>query len=91
MENNNDMGGMKDLMSKMMGGNENTSIPMMDMMSKMMPQGINMMFSGIPEEKRAGFAIEMIENIVEKGSDGMPEKEKSEFVDKIIKRIKPEK
>ena len=87
-----DMSGMMDMMSKMMDGNENMGMPMMqDMMSKMMPQGITMMLARLPKEQRTELAIEMVEALVETGSEGLADEEKKEFIDKLIKKIKPEK
>jgi polyhydroxyalkanoate synthesis regulator phasin len=91
MGNNNDMSGMMDMMSKMMDGNENMGMPMMqDMMSKMMPQGITMMLSRLPKEQRIEFAENMVATLVEKGSEGLSEEEKKDFIEKLIKKIKPE-
>ncbi len=91
MENKSDMNGMMDMMGNMMGENESMGMPMMqEMMSKMMPQGITMMFSKLPKEQRTKFAESMVETIVENGSEGLSEEEKSEFIEALIKKIKPD-
>ncbi len=94
MGNNSDMGdmsGMMDMMSKMMGGDSNMGMPMMEeMMSKMVPQGITMMMSQLPKEQRIEAAENLVATIVEKGSEDMTDEEKKEFTEKLINKIKPE-
>ena len=90
-ENMGDMSGMMDMMSKMMDNEGNRGMPMMqDMMSKMMPQGITMVLSKLSKEQRTEFAETMITTLMEQASEGLSKEEKSNFIEKVIKRIKPD-
>jgi hypothetical protein len=89
-ENMGDMSGMMDMMSKMMNGKGDMGMPVMqDMMSKMMPQGITMMFSQLSKEQRVDLAEELVGTIVELGSEELSDDEKKEFIEKLVKKIKP--
>jgi len=81
-------GGMMGMMSQMMSGGQGKGMPMMPrMMTQMMPQCLNMMLPGVPKEERVDFVLNMITTLMEQGSAGMSEEEKSEFVAKILERV----
>ena len=77
-------GGMMGMMSQMMSGGQGKGTPMMP---RMMPQCLNMMLPGVPREERVDFVLNMITTLMEQGSAGMSEEEKSEFVAKILERV----
>jgi hypothetical protein len=56
-------------------------------MMQMMPHCLNMMLPGVPREERVDFVLNMITTLMEQGSAGMSEEEKSEFVAKILERV----
>ena len=84
-------GGMKGMMSKSMeGGHEmphmmHHMIP--HMMHHMMPHCLHMMFPGLPNEERAEFTLNMIDILMEHGTAGMTEEDKSEFIAKVLERV----
>jgi hypothetical protein len=81
-------GGMMGMMSQMMSGGQRKGTPMMPhMMTQIMPQCLNMMLPGVPQEERVDFVLNMITTLMEQGSAGMSEEEKSEFVAKILERV----
>jgi hypothetical protein len=81
-------GGMMGMMSQMMSGGQGKGTPMMPhMMTQMMPHCLNMMLPGVPREERVDFVLNMITALMEQGSAGMSEEEKSEFVAKILERV----
>jgi hypothetical protein len=81
-------GGMMGMMSQMMSGGQGKGAPMMPrMMTQMMPHCLNMMLPGVPKEERVDFVLNMITTLMEQGSAGMSEEEKSEFVAKILERV----
>jgi hypothetical protein len=81
-------GGMMGMMSQMMGRGQGKGMPMMPhMMTHMMPHCLNMMLPGVPKEERVDFVLNMITALMEQGSAGMSEEEKSEFVAKILERV----
>jgi len=81
-------GGMMGMMSQMMSGGQGKGMPMMPhMMAHMMPHCLNMMLPGVPREERVDFVLNMITTLMEQGSAGMSEEEKSEFVAKILERV----
>jgi hypothetical protein len=81
-------GGMMGMMSQMMSGGQGKGTPMMPrMMTQMMPHCLNMMLPGVPREERVDFVLNMITTLMEQGSVGMSEEEKSEFVAKILERV----
>ncbi len=62
--------------------------PMMGhMMTQMMPGCVDMVLPGIPKEERAEFVLDMISRLVEKGTLGMSEEEKSSLVARVLERI----
>ena len=81
-------GGMMGMMSQMMSGGQGKGTPMMPrMMTQMMPQCLNMMLPGVPKEERVDFVLNMITALMEQGSAGMSEEEKSEFVAKVLEKV----
>ena len=80
--------GMMGMMSQMMAGGQGMGMPMMPhMMTQMMPHCLNMMLPGVPKEERVDFVLNMITTLMEQGSVGMSEEEKSEFVAKILEKV----
>lgn len=91
MDNNQNMGGMMDMMAQMMGGGSPHGTNMMkDMMEKMLPQGMTMILSQLSPEQRLEFAEKVVANLIEKGTEGMTKEQKEEFTDKLVKKIKPD-
>jgi tRNA A37 threonylcarbamoyltransferase TsaD len=84
------MGGMADMMSKMMGGSAKPGMPMMDMMSEMMPQGLSMMLSQLPKEQRVEFAKSLIETVVAKTCEGLTKEEREAFFADISLEDRPD-
>ena len=81
-------GGMMGMMSQMIGQGEKRGMPMMPhMMAQMMPQCLHMMLPGVPKEERVDFVLNMITALMEHGSAGMTEEEKSEFVAKVLEKV----
>jgi len=81
-------GGMMGMMSQMMSGGQGKGTPMMPrMMTQMMPHCLNMMLPGVPREERVDFVLNMITALMEQGSAGMSEEEKSEFVAKVLEKV----
>jgi len=75
-------------MMGMMSGGQRKGTPMMPrMMTQMMPHCLNMMLPGVPREERVDFVLNMMTTLMEQGSAGMSEEEKSEFVAKILERV----
>jgi hypothetical protein len=75
-------------MMGMMSGGQGRGMPMMPrMMTHMMPHCMHMMLPGVPKEDRVDFVLNMITTLMEQGSAGMSEEEKSEFVAKILERV----
>ena len=87
------MGGMAEMMSKMMGQAgpmaSEFGMPMMDMMSKMMPRGLAMMLGRLPKERRIEFAKEIVATIVEKGCEGLSKEERDKFFDDLVLELRP--
>jgi hypothetical protein len=84
---------MRDMMPKMMMGMmsrvKKTGKPMMgQMMPEMMPRCMGMVLPGMPKEKRVDFALKMITSLVEHASAGMSDKEKADFLTKIVEKVK---
>src|SRR5512136_1514064 len=70
------------------GGRHSDGPPMMGhMMTQMMPGCVDMMLPGIPKEERTEFVLQMISTLMEKGSVGMSEEEKSSLVARALERI----
>ena len=57
------------------------------MMTQMMPGCVDMMLPGLPKEERTEFVLEMISRLMEKGTAGMSEEEKSGLVARALERI----
>ena len=74
MGSGEDMGGMMEMMPKMM--------------MQMMPQCLKMMLPNIPKEKRIGFVMKMIDTLMEQGCVGLSNKEKKDFMGKITKKLR---
>ena len=72
------------MMSQMMGRGKDTGI---SMMAQMMPRCLNMMLPSVPKEERVDFVLNMITALMEQGSAGMSEEEKSEFVAKVLEKV----
>ena len=71
-----------------MGSFQGDQPPMMGrMMTQMMPGCVDMMLPSIPKEERSEFVLQMIGTLVEKGSVGMSEEEKSSLVARALERI----
>lgn len=80
--------GMMGMMSKMMGSCEEMDSTMMSqMMTETMPKCLDMMLPAIPKEERKGFVVKMVTILAEKGSVGMSDEEKKEFVAKIVESV----
>lgn len=71
-----------------MGGHHPDGPPMMGhMMTQMMPGCVDMMLPGMPKEERTEFVLDMISRLMEKGTAGMSEEEKSGLVARALERI----
>jgi len=71
-----------------MGGRHPNGPPMMGhMMTQMMPGCVDMMLPGMPKEERTEFVLQMISTLMEKGTEGMSEEEKSSLVARALERI----
>ncbi len=80
---------MAQMMSGMMGGDENTGRPMRGkMMLKMMPQCVEMVLPGTPREERKDFVLKMVSTLMEHGSVGMSEAEQGEFVAEVVEKVR---
>ena len=72
----------------MMGSCHGDGPPMMGrMMTQMMPGCVDMMLPGMPKEERTEFVLDMISRLMEKGTAGMSEEEKSGLVARALERI----
>ena len=58
------------------------------MMTEMIPQCLKMMLPDMPKEKRIDPVLNMVAIMVEQGSAGMSEKEKKDFLTKIVEKVK---
>ncbi len=85
------MGGGEDeggMMSKMMGGDQGTGMPMiLQMMMSMMPQCLKIMLPNMPKEKRIDFVLEIVATLMEHGCADMSNKEKADLVAKITEKV----
>ena len=71
-----------------MGGRHPEGSPMMGhMMTQMMPGCVDMMLPSMPKEERSEFVLQMISTLMEKGTAGMSEEEKSSLVARALERI----
>lgn len=83
------MGDMMPMMSKMMERCKQMGAQMMpEMMMEMMPKCLGMMLPNMPKEKRIAFTLNMVAILKEKGCGGMSEEEKTEFLAKVIEKVK---
>lgn len=83
-----DSGGMMGMMSQMMGGGQGMGMTMMPhMMTQMMPHCLNVMLPSIPKEERVDFVLNMITTLIEQGSVGMSEEERSEFIARVLEKV----
>lgn len=57
------------------------------MMTEMMPHCLEMMLPNMPKENRTDFMAKMVGVLVEKGTAGMSEEEKSECIGKIVEQV----
>jgi hypothetical protein len=81
--------GPMEMMSKMMEGGQEGEMPMMpQMMMEMMPHCIKMMLPDVPIEKRIDFVLTMVTTRMEQGCIGMSNEEKTDFVAKVIEKVK---
>ncbi len=81
-------GGKEEMMSKMMGGDQGTGMPMMpQMMMSMMPQCLKIMLPNMPKEKRIDFVLEIVATLMEHGCADMSNKEKADLVAKMIDKV----
>jgi hypothetical protein len=76
-----DMGNMMDMMSEMMEG----CSP--EMMMEMMPKCLGGVLQKMPKDKRVEFMLKMVTVLTDQGCAGMSEKEKKDFMSKIIEKI----
>jgi hypothetical protein len=80
--------GEGEMMSKMMGGDQGTGMPMMlQMMMSMMPQCLKIMLPDMPKEKRIDFVLEIVASLMEHGCTGMSDNEKKDFAAKMIDKV----
>ncbi|MFC2058749.1 hypothetical protein ACFLTS_03780 [Chloroflexota bacterium] len=76
------------MMSRMMGGRQETSAGMMpNMMINMMPKCLDMMIPSIGKQERCDFVLDMVTTLVERGSEGMSDEEKKDFVARIVEKV----
>jgi hypothetical protein len=87
-KNMEDMMGMMPDMTGGCKGPNKMSTP--QMMMEMMPQGLNMMLSRLPHERRADVLLTVIPELIEKACGDMAEQERMHFIDSLISKIKPE-
>lgn len=79
--------GMEGTMGKMMGGGSGHGMQEM-MLKKMMPNCIQMMLPAIDAEERGEVAAEIVSALVNKGTEGMSEQQKSAFRKKLDETLK---
>jgi len=80
-------GGMMGMMSKMMGDDKKTGMPMMpQMMTGMMPVCLEMMLPSLPKKERGSFVPRMVSILMDKGCEGMSEKEKKDLRAKVLRK-----
>ena len=58
---------------------------MQQMMTKMMPQCLSMMLPRIGKEERVEFIPRMVAVLLEQGSDGMTEEERTDLMKRVAK------
>jgi hypothetical protein len=72
----------------MMEDNKGEGMSMMpNMMMEMMPNCLSIMLPKVSTEERTNFVLKMAGILVEKGSEGMYEDEKTAFVSKFIEKV----
>lgn len=82
-------GGMMRMMSKMMEGGKGMEMSMrLQMLMEMMPQCSRILLRNVPIEKRIEFVLNMDATLVGQGSVGMSEKEKKDFVAKVVEKVR---
>jgi len=57
------------------------------MMTEMMPHCLGMMLPSMPKENRADFISKIVAVLMEKGTSGMSDEEKSECIGKIVEQV----
>lgn len=86
---------MAAMMMNMSGGGEGkeggktmdmTAMP--QMMMEMMPRCLTMVLPNMPKEERMNFVAKMVSILVERGSAGLSEEEKKNFVEKVLETVK---
>ena len=86
MGGDNGEGGMMGMMSKMKGEDKKMGMPMMpQMMTGMMPMCLEMMLPSLPKKERVSFVPRMVSILMDKGCEGMSEKEKKGLRAKALK------
>jgi len=68
-------------------GHEHGMQMMPHMMTEMMPHCLEMMLPNMPKENRADFMAKMVAVLMEQGTAGMSEEEKSECIGKIVEQV----
>lgn len=59
-----------------------------EVMMDMTPQGLSMMLSNLPKEKRAEVVLDLIPKLVGQAYSDMSEEEKRDFINKLVEKIK---
>lgn len=78
-------GGMMGMMPQMTEGHHGAGMP--HMMTHMMPHCLHMMLPTVAQDERVDFVLDMIGTLMEHGSAGMSEEEKSEFVARVLEKV----
>ncbi|MBM3166705.1 MAG: hypothetical protein FJZ94_04595 [Chloroflexi bacterium] len=68
-------------------GHEHGMQMMPHMMTEMMPHCLEMMLPNMPKENRADFMAKMVAVLMEQGTAGMTDEEKSECIGKIVEQV----
>jgi hypothetical protein len=77
--------GDSNMMSKMMGDDKKTGMPMMpQMMTGMMPMCLGMILPSLPKKERVSFVPRMVSILMDKGCEGMSEREKKDLKAKVL-------
>lgn len=79
--------GMEGTMGKMMGGGSGHGMQEM-MLTKMMPNCIRMMLPAIDAEERGDVAVEIVSALVNRGTEGMSDQQKTAFRRKLDDALK---
>lgn len=75
---------MPDMTGWAQGGD---ALMMPHMMTEMMPYCLEMMLPNLPKENRTGFISRMVAVLLEKGTAGMSDEERNEFIGKIVEQV----